>query len=229
MEDFNESNKWHLSLDIERQFWKSNVIGTWIDTPKNICPSCSNKSLRLANRNKITNPCCLKCNKRKCSKKVSLRENTIFQLFNKVPISVLIKIIELFVIENKNGIEIIKTLKEFYHVDSVNNKMVYNVLHVIRKYLAQYLKEVFYNPMIDKDEGGYVAVDESLFSHFHDGTQIWFVGLINTRTQYFRIEAVLDRSATVLERIIRHHVGKGNNVVTDGWSGYDWMNSVNSG
>ena len=54
-------------------------------------------------------------------------------------------------------------------------------------------------------------------------------GLINTRNKNFRIEAVKTRDSDILEKIIRHHVGIGNNIVTDGWGAYNWMNSFNSG
>ena len=33
----------------------------------------------------------------------------------------------------------------------------------------------------------------------------------------------------ILERIIRHHISIGNNIITDGLGAYDWMNSRNSG
>lgn len=87
-------------------------------------------------------------------------------MFSKLPISVVIKIIELFIIDNKNCLQIIKSLKDFYHVDTVNSKLDYNILSILRKYLAQYLKELYYNPMINENEGGYITVDESLFSNF---------------------------------------------------------------
>ena len=35
-----------------------------------------------------------------------------------------------------------------------------------------------------------IAVDEALFCHTTQNQKIWLIGLINTRTKYFRIEAV---------------------------------------
>lgn len=74
-----------------------------------------------------------------------------------------------------------------------------------------------------------MAVDFSLFCLNHGIEQIWLIGLINTRNKNYRIEAVKSRNSGILEKIIRHHIGTGNNIVTDGWHVYNWMNSLNSG
>ena len=68
-----------------------------------------------------------------------------------------------------------------------------------------------------------------MICHFNGNNQIWLIGLINTETKDFRIEAVLERNSEILEKIIRHHVSIGNNIITDGWSGYNWMDNPNSG
>ena len=74
-----------------------------------------------------------------------------------------------------------------------------------------------------------IAVDESLFCYFNGTNQIWLIGFINIQTKDFLIEAVLERKSEILEKIIRHHVSIGNNIITDGWNGYNWMNNPNSG
>ena len=107
--------------------------------------------------------------------------------------------------------------------------IIYSVIGNLRKYIAHYLKEVYMTPLVESNLGEYVAVDESLFCHNHGNEQIWLIGLVNTRNKNFRIEAVKSRDSDILEKIIRHHVGIGNNIVTDGWGAYNWMNSLNSG
>ena len=147
----------------------------------------------------------------------------------KIPISIIIKIIELFILHNKNGIQIKKAILEFYQLDSINMSIIYSVIGNLRKYIAHYLKEVYMTSLVESNLGEYVAVDESLFCHNHGNEQIWLIGLVNTRNKNFRIEAVKSRDSDILEKIIRHHVGIGNNIVTDGWGAYNWMNSLNSG
>ena len=44
--------------------------------------------------------------------------------------------------------------------------------------------------MTEINQHANIAVDESLFCHFNGNQQIWLIGLVNTQTQDFRIEAV---------------------------------------
>ena len=67
-----------------------------------------------------------------------------------------------------------------------------------------------------------MAVNESLFCHNHGNEQIWLIGLINTRNKNFKIEPLKSKDSDILEKIIRHHIGIGNNIVTDGWGVYNW-------
>ena len=225
----NISNKFHLSFNNEYQFWINNIIDKWI-IPDYKCPKCKKNSLKIKpNKHSISNPVHLKCSNKQCRKIKSLRYNTFFEYFKKIPISVVIKIIELFILENKNGQEIIKYIIEFYQINTLNNKMVYKIIILVRKFIAHYLKETYLEKMTNANEFANIAIDESLFSH-HDGhNQIWVIGLINTRTYDFRTEAVYSRDADILEKIIRYHISIGNNIITDGWGAYNWMNAANSG
>ena len=138
------------------------------------CPNCKNESLKLFRNSKsLSNPYILKCNKKECRKKLNLREWTFFGLHKKIPISVLIKIIGLFILHNKNGLQIKKSLLEFYQLDSINMSIIYSVISNLRKYIAHYLKEVYMTPLVESNLGEYVAVDESLFCHNHGNEQIW--------------------------------------------------------
>ena len=194
------------------------------------CPSCKNTSLRFVkNKKSLSNPVFLKCNKKTCRKKVNIRENTFFNSFRKIPISVCIKIIELFIIDNKNALQIEKSIKDYYQVETINSKLIYGILLQVRKFIAQYFKEIYITPMVEPNKGEYIAVDESLFCHTQNNEKIWLIGLVNTRNKQFRIEAVKRRDSDILQKIIKQHVGTGNNIVTDGWGAYGWMNAHNSG
>lgn len=74
-----------------------------------------------------------------------------------------------------------------------------------------------------------IAKDESLFCHTDSNGSIWLIRLINTNTKYFRIEAVKEWNSEILEKIIRHHNGRGNTIITDGWPSYSWLNQNKSG
>ena len=224
-----QNNNYHISIESEYNYWLNNVINKWI-TINYKCPNCKKKTLSISKYKKsLSNPIKLRCKDKKCKKIVNMRNNTFFAYFKKIPISIIIKIIELFIIDNKNSTEISKYIKEYYQLNSFNNNIIYSVVLLLRKAISHYIKENYYEKMTTINQNANIAVDESLFCHFNGNNQIWLIGLINTETKDFRIEAVLERNSEILEKIIRHHVSIGNNIITDGWSGYNWMDNPNSG
>ena len=81
----------------------------------------------------------------------------------------------------------LKILQDFYQVNSVNNKIIYSLVSLVRTANSHYIKEIYQNPMLEKNKNGIIAIDESLFCHTCNNEQIWLVGLIDTYTKYFRI------------------------------------------
>lgn len=47
----------------------------------------------------------------------------------------------MFIIENKNGSDIVINLLEYYQINTINKEIVYRVLGLIRKVISHYLKE----------------------------------------------------------------------------------------
>ena len=218
-----------MNIEQEYNYWVNNVINKWIIINCK-CPNCQNDGLRIHKSNKsLSNPVKLRCNDRKNKKSVNIRNDTFFAFFKKVPISIVIKVIELFLLENKNAKEIETKIKDIYQLNSFNNKIIYKIILLIRKSISHYLKEIYYDKMTDINQHANIAFDESLFCHFNGNQQIWLIGLINTQTQDFKIEAVYGRKSDILEKIIKFHVSKGNNIITDGWPGYNWMNDSSCG
>lgn len=87
--------------------------------------------------------------------------------------------------------------------------------------MSNYIKETYYGKLALDNTHEKIAIDESVFCHI-DGTQkIWVIGLINIHTYEFRLETVIERNS----EIIKFHVGTDNNIITDGWSAYDWLNN----
>ena len=103
-----------------------------------------------------------------------------------MPISVFIKRIELFIMDNKNGLEIINKLKEIYNLETLNHKIIY----IIKKSITHYLKKIYQNKMCEDNASEYIAIDQSLFYQTGSNESIWLIELINRNTKYFRIEGV---------------------------------------
>lgn len=77
----------------------------------------------------------------------------------------------------------------------------------------------------DENKNGFFAVDESLFGHI-EGKQLWLLGIINND---FRIEPTYKRNIEDLKKFISKQVAKGNNICTDGWQEYDYLDDPQSG
>ena len=63
-----------------------------------------------------------------------------------MPISVLIKMIELF-------IEIIKSIKDIHHLSMFNRRIIYKFLNLKLHSIAHYLKEIYETEMCLNNEG----------------------------------------------------------------------------
>ena len=93
-----------------------------------------------------------------------------------------------------------------YNINSINIRIIYKALLLIRKSIAEYLKEIYYNPMTEKNKNEIITIDELLFCHYKDIKKIWVIGLCNTRTKYFRTEVMLDRANETIKKIIKYHI-----------------------
>lgn len=145
---------------------------------------------------------------------VNLRKNIIFPYFPKIPISVIMKIIELFIITHKNSVEIKNAICDFYNIQTINMANIYKIIGLVKHTIAHHLKEFYIISLLAiRNANDNIAVDEAPFCHSTQNQKIWVVGLISTRTKYFRIEA-----SNNIEKIIRHNISEGNNIMADGFT-----------
>ena len=54
------------------------------------------------------------------------------------------------------------------------------------------------------------------------------LGIINTSSKSFRLEATLDRSEQTLKKFVENYVKGGNSIVSEGWRGYYFLNHEDS-
>ena len=118
------TNKYKLNIDTKRDYSMKNVIDKWIKY-KAICQSCNKYSLKLKKFQTIANLLKLQCINYKYRKIISLRDNTIFAFHSKTPISILIAILEKFILEEKNAIKIIEKLNFNYNLSAMGKFNIY--------------------------------------------------------------------------------------------------------
>ena len=117
-----------------------------------------------------------------------------------------------YLAEEKNILYSSKVIREIY---KEIKKSIY--LYYILKYESEEFAQ--------ENRWAYYAADESEFTHI-DNKSIWVVNVINTNTKEFRLEVTKSREAINLKKLklISKFIPPGNYIITDGWSGYNWLN-----
>lgn len=62
-----------------------------------------------------------------------------------------------------------------------------------------------------------------MMTHNKNNQQIWVIGAISDITGGFRLEATYLRDSEHLKKFVFSYINKGNIIITDGWSGYNFM------
>ena len=221
-----DEKKWNISVDSERTFWNENLIDKYIKLPK-ICPLCSKQNINKIQNNTLNNPILGKCTK--CGKNIYLRQNSIFGLFPRTPASIIFNIIRLWLLEEKNLNKIFNYMKNNTSIILNNQQTIRNILIKARQSISHYMRDVYELEILaNENEHRKIAVDESLFTHVNN-KPLWVIGLIDTNSKKFRLIPSFSRDGPKLKSIITKYVMRGNIIITDSWSGYNWISEPNSG
>ena len=191
--------------------------------------SCESESfsIRIDNSN-FTSGICFRCTNNKCRKKFSIRINSLFAKFPQIKLRDLTEIINCFICLEFNTKKAVTYLKENKNV-IISQNTLSKIYKEFRNIIYQYMKIVYNSEVISTENNNdYFAVDESLINHINN-KQVWLLGIINNNTKDFRIEGAYNRDTNTLSNFISTYVEKGNVIISDGWQGYNYLNSHDSG
>ena len=115
-------------------------------------------------------------------------------------------------------------LKNFYISQNHINEILYKDRQVIAHYIKiQYILE----DISEKGKKESFSVDESNFSSI-DNRNLLVLGAINSSSKKLRLEITYERNTDTLKKFIYTHIKHGNTIVTDIWTGYNWLgNDIN--
>ena len=68
-----------------------------------------------------------------------------------------------------------------------------------------------------------------MFCHDVNKDQLSVLGVCDNKTKDFRIAVCKNRNVSIFKHFIKSIVPKGNNIICDGWRGYQWIDQANSG
>ena len=91
----------------------------------------------------------------------------------KMPCSIIMKIIEKFLLENCNSITINKYINDYYN--SINIGIINKILKWLRTAFAHYIKDIYSLKKLGKAQGGSnISMEESMFTYSNDN-KIWIL------------------------------------------------------
>ena len=191
---------------------------------------CGNKKLILSKNNRIkTLGYCFRCTKKNCKKVYSLYNNSFFEDFKYFQIKDIIEVLRCFIDYKFNSKEAKNYLGNTKNI-IISENIIKKIYNKIRKYIYLYYTLEYTSEIVgSENENKYYSMDESLFTHDINGQQLWIIGFTDNITKDFHIVLAKNREANTLEKFIRRMIPEGNNIVTDGWRGYNWIDSDDSG
>ena len=116
--DEENSEDWNINFEEESQFWTNLKKRGFIYLP-DICTACNIGKFEIKEDTKknILNPYYIRCNNKKCRKKVKLRSFSFLKNIRNIPASVIFNILENFFLVGLNAQKIEKLVKEKYNKD----------------------------------------------------------------------------------------------------------------
>ena len=132
------------------------------------------------------------------------------------------------ILQKKNATQIRKIIKNKYNGVNLNIRSIFKFMRYIRKSIACYIKNIYNTIDISTLNGNNnYAIDESLFTHINN-ENLWVIGIVDTGNN-FRCNISKIRNNIYLKKFIEKYIKKGNNIISDGWPGYSFLNNINSG
>ena len=120
-----KENKWNINIEEERKYWKNYILKYFVYLPE-ACPQWNKTKFSIGNINNLMNPIRFECNNYKCLYRCNLRKFSFLYIFPNIPGTVIFKIIQKFILKQKNGVEIKNYLK--------TNENIYISRNTISKY-----------------------------------------------------------------------------------------------
>ena len=109
---------------------------------------------------------------------------------------------------------------------SCSNELINKVYKEIRNIIPKYLfLEYERNLLGSRHENKFYAIDECNILNIGN-IHIWLLGIIETGTKNFLLAPTLSLDSDTLKNFITKYVEKGNQIITDGWVVYDYLDRL---
>lgn len=165
------------------------------------CPLCSHPNKALTTYNSINNPYIARCSNAKCRKIIFLKEGTFFANFPRTPISNILFIINLWLIQNNNETEIYNRFKNDFPNINISLIHITDIIHKLREYIVHQLKDIYAIEDISIENGmRRYAIDE--YNFVSESVTTWVIGIIDIVTRKIRLEYVDNRNTDTIKKLL---------------------------
>ena len=132
--------KWNINIRDERNYWINQLIEKFLKIPKQ-CLNCSRINLNQIENKSLNNPILYKCSN--CGKIIYLRPNSFFGLFPLTPASLIHKVINMWLIDEKNATKIYKAIINNTNIHLSTDQTICNIFLKIRLCIAHYIRDKY--------------------------------------------------------------------------------------
>ena len=114
--------------------------------------------------------------------------------------------------------------------NKISYQIIIKILSNIKYAIANYLKDKYRKFQIGDDPTTNKIVALNEFNILHDelNQQIWLVGGIETVTLKLRLDIINNKNSTNLEIFMKNYIESGIIILTDGWTGYSFLDREDS-
>ena len=175
------------------------------------------------------NPYCFRWTKRRLKKIYPLLKGSFFDKFKFLPLNVSNDILRCFIeyeFNAKAALNYLVKTKLYILSDKIIHEFNTEIRKIIYKY---YLIEYETETLGNKNANNYYAVDENNMAKDLKGNKIWCLGIKEAQGPNFWIVLTRERDTATLKRFITNFIPAGNNIISKGFTGYEWINNLNSG
>ena len=170
-----------------------------------IC-SCGWKKFNIQNlRQNYTSGICFRCTNNFCRKRYNIRYNSFFERYPNITLQVCSEVIKCFICFEFNAKDAEKYIKE-EKGQIISSRVIGKIYQSIREVLYKYLYKIYqHDLLLEENMHLKCSIDESLFTP--------------------------KRNSETLKLFIKKYIGKGNIIIiiiSDGWTGYAFLDSDNS-
>ena len=200
--------------------------------PSNLISPCCESRCRLVRHWALKDREIFECSVERCELQYSIRTGTIWNIFSKTRLVILVRIVFFYFLQRNNPLQVKRAME--YEGYFIKLQTIRKLYQHIRKRISNYMnREVFSLRLLQ----GYIQMQKIKFSHRITGTRkkhAYIIGMLEVSSRRAFAVVVPSCSSARINDIIRRFTQTGSLIITDEWLGYrniphPWIHVIQDG